>query len=109
METVGFGELRRLAKRGDTCACAALHRMAHVIGIGAAMLVAGLSPDVIVLVGEVTGAWKRIGPIIKEAVQRRQIGRRSTRVLPIDPQSQPRLRGAVALVLQKRFEAFQCA
>jgi len=65
--------------------------------------VAGLSPEFIVVVGEVTRAWNIAGPVIDGILERRQLGGRCTRILPSDPEAQPRLRGAVALVLQKYF------
>ena len=99
----GFNSIRRLAEQGNAHAGEALDRMAHALGIGVAMLVTGLSPDVIVLVGEVTSAWKRISPIINETVKRRAVFQLCTRILPTDPRTQPRLRGAVVLVLQKHF------
>jgi predicted NBD/HSP70 family sugar kinase len=102
-----FTSILRLAEQGDTLAGEALDRMAKGLGVGLAMLVTGLSPDVIVLVGEVTSAWERIGPIINEAVKRRLVTGLHTRILPTDPRTQPRLRGAIALVLQEHFGAPQ--
>jgi hypothetical protein len=69
------------------------------------MLTTGLAPDVIVLFGEVTAAWDRVGPIINEVVKRRQPTQAATRIVPTDPAEEPRLRGTIALVLQKRFGA----
>lgn len=107
--TFSFETILRLVEKGDACACAALHRMAQSLGIGMAMLVTGLSPDVIVLIGEVTSAWERIGPIIKETVEQRLVTELHTRILPADPRTQPRLRGAITLVLQKHFSTPQIA
>jgi len=103
----GFTAILRLAEQGDVLAGEALDRMAKGLGGGLAMLVTGLSPDVIVLVGEATSAWERIGPIVNEAVKRRLITGLQTRILPTDPRTQPRLRGAIALVLQEHFGAPQ--
>jgi len=69
------------------------------------MLATGLAPDVIVIVGEVTRAWNRIGPIIDEVVNRRVVTGVRTRIVPADPRTQPRLRGTIALALQKYFGA----
>jgi hypothetical protein len=66
-----------------------------------------LSPDVIVLIGEVTSAWERVGPIINETVKRRLVAGLHTRIMPTDPRTQPRLRGAIALVLQEHFSVPQ--
>jgi predicted NBD/HSP70 family sugar kinase len=101
----GFNSILRLAEQGDKRGCEALNRMAQSLGIGIAMLVTGLCPDVIVLAGEVTSAWERIGPIIHETVKRRSVAGIHTQILPTDPRTQPRLRGAVAVVLQEHFGA----
>jgi hypothetical protein len=60
---------------------------------------------VIVVVGEVTGVWGQVGPIIHEMVKRRLFTHAPTRIVPTDPLVQPRLRGAIALILQKYFGA----
>lgn len=102
-----FGSLLQMVERGDPRACEALDRMAQCVGTGTAMLVTGLSPDVIVLVGEVTSAWERVGPIINEAVRQRSIAGLHPKILPTDPRTQPRLRGAISLVLKEHFGAPQ--
>lgn len=100
-----FDDIVRLAEQGDAKALAAIDRQAHDIGAGAALLVTGLAPDVIVIVGEVTRLWNRIGPAIERMVEQRSFTHATTRILPTDAASQPRLRGTIALVLQKHFGA----
>jgi predicted NBD/HSP70 family sugar kinase len=100
-----FEEILQLAEHGDLKALEALDRMAHYLGSGIAMLVTGLAPDVIVVVGEVTRAWDRVGPIITELVKRRSFIHASTRIVASGPAVLPRLRGIIALVLQKHFGA----
>jgi len=100
-----FDDLLRLTAQGDPKAKEALRQMADYLGRGIALLVTGLAPDVIVVIGEVTRAWNHVGPIIEEAVKRHSFTRAGTRVVPADPSSQPRLRGTIALVLQKHFGA----
>jgi hypothetical protein len=58
-----------------------------------------------VVVGEVTYGWDRVGPIGVDVVKRRSFTQAVTRILPVDPEAQPRLRGPIALVLQKHFGA----
>lgn len=99
----GFESVLSLAETGDTAAGEALDRVAKHLGTGISMLVKGLSPDLIVLVGEITRAWERIGPVILKTVGRHQIAGMHTRIVPTDASQQPRLRGACALVLQKHF------
>ena len=100
-----FDDLLRLTEQGDPKAEEAIRQMAEYLGRGIALLVTGVAPDVIVVIGEVTRAWNLVGPIIDEAVKRHSFTRAGTRVVPADPTSQPRLRGTIALVLQKHFGA----
>jgi predicted NBD/HSP70 family sugar kinase len=79
--------------------------MAHYLGVGIAMLITGLAPDVLMVVGEVTRAWDKVGPIVAEAVKRRSFTHAVTRIVPAGSEVQSRLRGTVALVLQKHFSA----
>jgi predicted NBD/HSP70 family sugar kinase len=97
--------LLRLSEQGDGKALEALNRMADYLGRGIALLVTGLAPDVIVVIGEVTRAWHQVGSVITETVQRNSFTGAKTRITPSDPSSQPRLRGTIALVLQKHFGA----
>ncbi len=100
-----FDDLMRLTEQGDPKAEVAIRQMADYLGRGIAVLVTGLAPDVIVVIGEITRAWKHIGSVIAEAVKRHSYTRAGTRIVPADPLSQPRLRGTIALVLQKHFGA----
>jgi predicted NBD/HSP70 family sugar kinase len=105
MANVPFDDLLRLADKGETRASLALARMAQHLGIGLAMLVTGLAPDVLVVVGEVTRAWNKVGPVVDAALKRRSFNQAQTRVVVTDPDAQPRLQGTIAMVLQKHFSA----
>ena len=100
-----FQEILRLAEAGDRRAVETLERMAHYLGVGLAGLVTGLAPQVLVVVGEVTAAWSRVGPIVSGIVAKRSLPGIRTVIVPTDPGTQPRLRGAVALVVQQHFGA----
>lgn len=100
-----FQDVLRLAGSGDSDAGQALEQMARYLGKGAAMLVNGLAPDVIVFVGEVTRVWDRIGPIIVEVANQRSSTHATTRIIASDPVTKPRIRGIIALVLQRHFGA----
>ncbi len=104
-QTVSFEDLLRLSDQGDAKAREALSRMADYLGQGIALLVNGLAPDVIIVVGEVTRAWRHVGKVIADSVARHSFTRAATRIVPTDPITQPRLRGTIALVLQKHFGA----
>ncbi len=98
-------DLMRMADEGHLRAIDTLERQAHYLGVGLAPIVAGLAPQVVVIVGEITGAWNRVGPIVERVMHERSLPMLSTRVVPTDPATQPRLRGAVALVVQQHFGA----
>ena len=104
-KTISFEHLLRLAQQGDGKAVDALQQMAQFLGRGIAPLVSGLAPDMIVIVGEVTRAWEKVGPIIKDTVRQHSFTRAETQIVPSDPITQPRLRGTIALVLLKHFGA----
>lgn len=104
-KTINFEHLLRLAQQGDGKAVDALQQMAKYLGLGIAPIVSGLAPDMIVIVGEVTRAWEKVGPIIKDTVREHSFTRAETQIVPSDPITQPRLRGTIALVLLKHFGA----
>ncbi len=101
--TIRFEDLLRLASTGDARAREALDRMAHFLGVGLATIVTGLAPQVVVVIGEVTSAWDRVGPIVADVVARRALRETPARIIPTDHTTQPRLRGAVTLVVQQHF------
>jgi len=98
-----FADILSLAERGDRRAGEVLDEMARYLGLGIAMLVNGLAPAVIVVVGEVTRAWERVGPLVESMVRECARTHAGTRIVPADDATQPRLRGTIALVLQKHF------
>lgn len=100
-----FDDLLRLAAQGDSKAAEALDRMARYLGVGMAMLVTGFAPSMVIVVGEVTRAWERVGPIVRRVVEERSPVPSATRIIPADEAAQPRLRGTIALILQKHFGA----
>lgn len=101
-----FSDLLSLADRGDVTAGEVLDGMGRHLGLGLAMLVNALAPSVVSIVGEVTRAWNRIGPIVKSVVKERACAHAVTRIVPTDDVLQPRLRGTVAFVLQKHFQPY---
>lgn len=103
--TLRFTDILRLAEDGEPMAVATLKHMATYLGIGLAPLVTGLAPQLVVIVGEVTAAWDLIGPIVLDVVKRRTLSSNTTQIVPTDPATQPRLRGAVTLVVQQHFGA----
>jgi predicted NBD/HSP70 family sugar kinase len=100
-----FDSLLRLCELGDVKATEAIDRMAHYIGLGVAILITGFAPSLIVVAAEVTRVWSRIEPIINRIVAEKCQQPSATRIIPVEEFAHPRLRGAIALVLQKHFVA----
>jgi predicted NBD/HSP70 family sugar kinase len=100
---ITFNELLNKAEEGDKAAARALADQAHHIGRGLGPIIAGLSPEVIFIAGDITSAWHRFGPIIeKEAAELTLVGT-PPKILPTHDGDIARLRGAAALVFQRRF------
>lgn len=99
-------DLLHLCEQGDAKAVEVIERMGHYLGVGFSMLVSGISPSMIVVIGEITRAWERIEPIIKNVLDTRLPNSPVlTRIVPAQDNLQPRLRGSMALILQKHFGA----
>jgi predicted NBD/HSP70 family sugar kinase len=104
-DSPSFLDLLALADQGDVKAIKALETQALYLGRGLRMLAAGLAPVAIVIVGEVTRAWNRFGPAIKREVSAYPLPGGMPRIQPAHDGETARLRGTVALVLQKHFAA----
>ena len=101
---VTFPNLLTRADQGDTRAAKALERMAQYLGRGMRMIVAGLAPERIVMVGDLTHSWQRFGGIIEAEIQAQVLaGGHTPLLVPAFEDGMARLRGTVALVLQKHF------
>jgi predicted NBD/HSP70 family sugar kinase len=103
MAQLSFDDILRLASRGDARALKAIDRMADHLAHAICMVVCGLAPEILVVVGEVTRLWERVGPRVDAMVSKHALARATTRILPANPDAQPRLRGTIALVLQEQF------
>jgi predicted NBD/HSP70 family sugar kinase len=102
--TLKFQDLLSLADQGDPRAAKALETMAQFLGRGMRMIVAGLDPEQIVVIGDLTRSWHRFGPVIQAEVQAQGLsGGVAPKLIPVHEDGMARLRGTVALVLQKHF------
>lgn len=105
-DRLSFLDLLGLAEQGDGRAARALETMAHYLGRGMRMIVAGLDPERILVVGDLTRSWHRFGPVIEAEVQAQVLpGGAAPLVQPVHEGGLARLRGTVALVLHKHFAA----
>ncbi len=92
------------ANDGDEKAIAALTATAEYLGDGIANLAHGLSPEIVVVGGDISTAWNFLGPVITEKVKSRYIIPDLARI-EIRPGSvqRPSLFGAIPVALQHFF------
>jgi predicted NBD/HSP70 family sugar kinase len=101
---LSFPDLLSLADQGNVKAILALETMANYLGQGMRMIVAGLAPERILIIGDLTRSWRRFGPIIEKQVRAQALtGGEVPVIVPVHEDGMARLRGTVALVLQKHF------
>ena len=98
---ISFQQLLDLATAGDIRALRAIDRMTTCLARGLAMLMAGLAPDVIIIVGDCTALWSRMCPIIESHLIAKSFTSRIPRVVAAVDGDVARIRGAAALVLHK--------
>lgn len=94
-------DLIKLAEEGDSHAGEAIARQAHMLGRGMRLVIAALSPEVILVTGDVTSAWSRVEPIVKDEIASLVLAGPAPRLMPVEESEVARLRGAAALVLQR--------
>jgi predicted NBD/HSP70 family sugar kinase len=94
-------ELIKLAGEGDAHANEAITKQARMIGLGMRAIVAAISPEVILVTGDITAAWSRVAPVIEEELASRMLAGPVPRLVAVEEGEGARLRGAAALVLQR--------
>ena len=97
-----FAELLHLAESGNVHAAQAVEKQARYIGNGLRMIMAALAPGTILIAGDITSAWHRYGPVIERTAGRQTLAGTAPRILPAHDGDLARLKGAAALVFQRR-------
>ncbi len=104
VSAVNMMDIITLANRGDEMANASLVATAEYLGEGIASVAHGLSPEVVVIGGDIAKAWPLLEPIINDRVRSRYI---KPEISPIEirPASveNPSLFGAIPIALQNFF------
>jgi predicted NBD/HSP70 family sugar kinase len=98
---ITFPELLNLAEEGDASAVQALAKQAFYIGRGLQVIIAALSPSLIMIAGDITPAWHRFAPVIESEAGKLSLAGSIPRILPTHEGELARLRGAAALVFQR--------
>jgi predicted NBD/HSP70 family sugar kinase len=100
---ITFHGLLHLAEEGDRYAGNAIEMQAKQIGRGLGLLIGGLAPELILIAGDITAAWHRVGPVIEREAAGFTVAGPPARILPTHESEIARLRGAAALVFQRHW------
>jgi predicted NBD/HSP70 family sugar kinase len=99
-----FASLIDRALDGEQNAKTALTETARYLGIGISNLVVGLSPEAVIVGGAITRAWPLIEKALTEKIERSvRRGVPSARILRSTLSGDPTLKGALSLVLARKF------
>lgn len=94
-------DLLQLAEEGDAAAIDALSRQAKHLGRGLRLITAALSPDLILITGDLTTSWGRFGPIVQAELESTMLAGTAPRLMVTNDGELSRLRGGAAVVLQR--------
>jgi predicted NBD/HSP70 family sugar kinase len=99
---VTFAQMMDRALSGDSLAKSALTETAHYLGIGISNLIKGLSPEAVIVGGQIARVWPLIGEGLRNAVEENSIcrGLPSAKVIASSLGANPRLMGALSLFLR---------
>ncbi len=95
-----YGLLIR-AEEGDQLALEAMTRQAEALGRGLRLITASLSPELILITGEITVYWNRFGDVVQKAMRESMLAGPPPRIAPAGDSDLARLNGAAALLLQR--------
>lgn len=94
-------ELRTLAEDGNRHAIAAVTRQAEALGDGMRLITASLSPELILVVGEITACWDLCHPIIERRMKGSMLAGNAPLLRAAGDAELARLSGSAAMLLQR--------
>jgi predicted NBD/HSP70 family sugar kinase len=97
----GIEELLRLAEEGDPAGVKAISAQATALGRGLRMITAALSPELILITGEITSCWTRFGPIVQKEMESMMLAGPAPRLATAGDGYLARLSGGAAILLQR--------
>ncbi len=108
---LNFAQLMDRALNGDSVARAALIETAHYLAIGISNLIKGLSPEAVIVGGQIARVWPIIAEELKSAVEENSIcrGLPSASIIASTLGENSRLMGALSLVLAAKFASMVSA
>jgi predicted NBD/HSP70 family sugar kinase len=99
--SLSIHDLLRLTEEGDATAIAAVTKQAIQLGRGLRLVTASLSPEVVLITGDLATSWARFGPIIQKEMAATMLAGAAPDLGITKDGELSRLRGAAAVVLQR--------
>src|ERR1700722_13539997 len=94
-------ELLHMTEEGDKFAIEAVSKQCIALGRGLRLVTATLSPEVILITGDITASWERFGPLVQTELKATMLAGPPPRLGITSDGELSRLRGAAAVVLQR--------
>jgi predicted NBD/HSP70 family sugar kinase len=94
-------KLLQLAEEDDSAAVEAISRQATALGRGLRLITAALSPELILIAGELTSSWSRFGPIMQRELDAAVLAGPAPKLATAGDGELARLQGAAAVLLQR--------
>jgi N-acetylglucosamine repressor len=108
--TVSFAQLVDRALDGERAARTALTVATSYLGVGLSNLISGLSPEAIIIGGQIVRAWPLIVQEINKVIEENCcLVKTSVRIIPSTLGEQPTLMGALSLILAGKFALVHAA
>ena len=99
--TIDIYKLLRLAEENDPNAVKAVSKQASALGRGLRFITAALSPELILITGEITSVWHKFGSIVQRELESSMLAGAPPRLETAGDGELARLRGAAAVLLQR--------
>jgi len=100
-ETNSINGLLQRAKEGDPAAEKVIAQQAVALGSGLRLITAVLSPELILIAGEITSVWKQVEPSLRSELAGRMLAGQAPRLESAGDSQLARLSGAAAILLHR--------
>jgi len=100
-EVKDINDLLRLVKEGDALAEKLIGQQAVALGAGLRLITAVLSPELILVAGEITAVWEKIEPSVRKELDARMLAGQAPRLKRAGDWQSARLSGAAAILLHR--------
>ena len=94
-------ELLRLSEEGDETAIRVLSDQARALGRGLRLITASVSPELILIVGDITKSWDRFGPMVAQELAASMLAGPPPLLRPAGDAELARLSGSAAMLMQR--------